>query len=165
MLKKYFFYTLFMPAMISAMSSPAFLHAQSKYAGESFSVGVGARGLAMGSAFHTLARGPEALYWNPAGLARTSRKKINNIAFMHSERFSGEVVYNFVGFSRAMQKSSHRMSVGVGMIHLGVGGIPVVTRLEDPEGEISDQNRPVIDRYISKNDFAFLAGFGREFGQ
>ena len=47
------------------------LFAQSKYAGESFSVGVGARGLGMGSAFHTLATGPEALYWNPAGLART----------------------------------------------------------------------------------------------
>jgi len=73
------------------------LRAQSKYAGESFSVGVGARGLGMGSAYHTLATGAEALYWNPAGLARTEPQANNHLAFMHSERFSGEVDYNFIG--------------------------------------------------------------------
>ena len=144
---------------------PVSLAAQSKYAGESFSVGVGGRGLAMGSAFHTLATGPEALYWNPAGMARTADVQPNSVSFMHSERFDGEVAYNFIGYTRRLSREPDRMTVGVGLIHLGVGGIPVVTRLEDPDGELGEDNRPVIDRYISKNDFAILAGFGRSFGK
>ena len=142
---------------------PVWLSAQSKYAGESFSVGVGARGLAMGSAFHTLATGPEALYWNPAGLVRSERGPDNCLALMHSERFDGEVVYNFAGYSRNLRRAEGPLSIGVGLIHLGVGGIPLVTRLENPGEELGPENRPVIDRYISKNDFAFIAGFGRRF--
>lgn len=142
---------------------PCSLSAQSKYAGESFSIGVGARGLGMGSAFHTMAEGPSALYWNPAGLAQCPQTKANSISFMHSERFNGEVVYNFIGFSHCLRKSYPKMSMGFGLIHLGVGGIPVVTHLTDPNSPLGPDNRPVIDRYISKNDFALLAGIGREF--
>ena len=150
--------------LIPALLFPPLLSAQSKYAGEPFSVGVGARGLGMGSAFHTLVTGPEALYWNPAGLARSREPLNNRISFMHSERFGGEVVYNFIGYSRRLRRSAKQMVLGVGMIHLGTGGIPVVTRLQNPQGELGPENRPVIDRYISKNDFAFLAGFGRRLG-
>jgi len=149
--------------LLGALLNPAHLSAQSKYAGESFSIGVGGRGLGMGSAYHTLASGPEALYWNPAGLSRCIEKQLNSISFMHSERFNGEVVYNFIGFSHRLKNSSSGMSIGAGLIHLGVGGIPVVTHLENPAGELGAENRPVIDRYISKNDFAILAGFGRKF--
>jgi hypothetical protein len=159
------FHTLFRALWLVSLLVPALLAAQSKYAGESFSVGVGGRGLAMGSAFHTLATGPEALYWNPAGMARTVGAQPNSIAFMHSERFDGEVVYNFIGYTRRLSREAGPMTVGVGLIHLGVGDIPLVTRLEDPDRELGDDNRPVIDRYISKNDFAILAGFGRKFGK
>jgi hypothetical protein len=51
----------------------------------------------------------------------------------------------------------------VGLIHLGVGGIPV-TRLPDPDSPPGEDNRPVIDRYASKNDFALVAGLGRKLG-
>ncbi|MEA2063946.1 MAG: hypothetical protein U9P14_09640 [Gemmatimonadota bacterium] len=138
--------------------------AQSKYAGESFSVGVGARGLGMGSAYHTLATGAEALYWNPAGLARTEGGggAKNHLAFMHSERFRGEVDYNFIGYARRTSGSGrHAPTVGLGLIHLGVGGIPV-TRLEDPDRPLGPDNRPVISRYSSKNDFLLIAGLGRK---
>ena len=148
--------------LLSALACSA-LKAQSKYAGESFSVGVGARGLGMGSAYHTLATGAEALYWNPAGLAGTDPEANNHLAFMHSERFSGEVDYNFIGYARRLPGKHHRNVIGVGLIHLGVGGIPIVTRLEDPDRELGPDNRPVIDRYSSKNDFALLAGLGRQF--
>lgn len=148
--------------LLSTFSSSA-LKAQSKYAGESFSVGVGARGLGMGSAYHTLATGAEALYWNPGGMARTDPGINNHLAFMHSERFSGEVDYNFIGYSRRLTGKYSQSVIGVGLIHLGVGGIPIVTRLEDPDRELGPENRPVIDRYSSKNDFALLAGLARKF--
>ncbi len=136
------------------------LPAQSKYAGESFSVGVGARGLGMGSAYHTLAAGAEALYWNPAGLARTEGARLNSAVFMHSERFGGDVSYNYLGWSRALARGGPRTAFGFGLIHLGVGGIPI-TRLPDPLQEPGPDNRPYIESYSSKNDFAFLAGAGR----
>jgi len=152
-------------ALLLLLSFPIFLFSQSKYAGEPFSIGVGARGLGMGSAFHTLAVGPEALYWNPAGLSRTDRSRTNSLAFMHSERFDGEVKYNFIGYSRSLEYSNQPLTIGLGLIHLGVGGIPIVTRLEDPNGELGPDNRPVIDRYVSKNDFAFIVGAGRRWGK
>lgn len=147
---------------------PAFgeMYAQSKYAGESFSVGVGGRGLGMGSAYHTLATGPEALYWNPAGLSRpdrSSRDRLNRLAFMHSERFGGDVSYNFIGWSKKLKGHGDALTAGFGLIHLGVGGIPI-TRLPDPDSEPGPDNRPFIERYSSKNDFAFLAGLGRQLG-
>ncbi len=138
---------------------------QSKYAGEPFSIGVGARGLGMGSAFHTIVTGPEALYWNPAGLSRTEDiERPNSLAFMHSERFGGEVSYNFVGYSHRMAQRDTPLTVALGLIHLGVGGIPV-TSLPDPDRPPGDSNRPVIDRYVSKNDYAVIAGLGRKLGE
>ncbi|HLA40323.1 MAG TPA: hypothetical protein VJ417_10010 [Candidatus Glassbacteria bacterium] len=154
-----------LPLLFLLASFPFQLFAQSKYAGEPFSIGVGARGLGMGSAFHTLAEGPEALYWNPAGLSRTDRRQANCLAFMHSERFGGEVKYNFIGYSHSLEYSNEPLTVGLGLIHLGVGGIPVVTHLEDPGGELGPTNRPVIDRYVSKNDFAIIVGAGRRLGK
>ena len=135
----------------------------SKYAGESFSIGVGGRGLAMGSAFHTLATGAEALWWNPAGLARTGSDKLNNMAFMHSERFGGEVDYNFLGYSRKTNFGEKETVFGVGVVHLGVGSIPITTTLEDPDSPLGPGNRPVIDKYGSKNDIAILLGAARKF--
>ncbi|MBW7996684.1 MAG: hypothetical protein FVQ81_09005 [Candidatus Glassbacteria bacterium] len=140
------------------------LFAQSKYAGEPFSIGVGARGLGMGSAFHTLATGPEALYWNPAGLSRTEGERPHSFVFMHSERFGGEVSYNFVGYSRRLEQRETPLTVALGLIHLGVGGIPV-TGLPDPDRPPGEDNRPVIERYVSKNDFALIAGLGRKLGE
>jgi hypothetical protein len=41
-------------------------------AAEFLTVGAGARSLGMGGAYTAIAEGPEAIYWNPAGLAATS---------------------------------------------------------------------------------------------
>lgn len=156
---------LILPSLlIVLLLTAADLTAQSKYAGEPFSVGVGGRGLGMGSAYHTLATGAEALYWNPAGLARGPESIRNSLAFMHSERFGGEVSYNFLGYSRRIEQGSTPLTLGLGLIHLGVGGIPI-TGLPDPDKPLGDDNRPVIERYASKNDFALLAGVGRRLGE
>ena len=155
----------FLRATICFCLLPAIVNGQSKYAGEPFSIGVGARGLGMGSAFHTLATGPEALYWNPAGLSRTgSAGRPNGLAFMHSERFGGEVSYNFVGYTHRLEKRETPFTVGLGLIHLGVGSIPV-TSVPDPARPPGDDNRPVIERYVSKNDYAVVAGLGRKLGE
>ena len=83
---------------------------------------------------------------------------------MHSERFGGDVNYNFMGWSRRLEGKKQATAAGIGLIHLGVGGIPI-TRLPDPSAEPGPDNRPFIERYSSKNDFAFLAGLGRRVGE
>lgn len=49
----------------------AFQKATGGNASEFLDIGAGARALGMAEAFSTVAEGPDALYWNPAGLAKT----------------------------------------------------------------------------------------------
>lgn len=58
-------------------------------------IGVGARAVGMGEAQAAAAEGPEALYWNPAGLAVDSRRAVS---FTHSEWLE-DVRYEYLGLS------------------------------------------------------------------
>ncbi|MFO8182561.1 MAG: hypothetical protein R6U39_00170, partial [Candidatus Aegiribacteria sp.] len=71
----------------------ASLAGAAKYAGEFLSIGAGARGLGMGSAFCAVADDVSAGYWNSAGLHLV---KDQQAQFMHSERFGGLVKYDYL---------------------------------------------------------------------
>lgn len=58
-------------------------------------IGVGARAVGMGEAQAAAAEGPEALYWNPAGLAVNSRRAVS---FTHNEWLE-DVRYEYLGLS------------------------------------------------------------------
>ncbi len=58
-------------------------------------VGVGARAVGMGEAQAALAEGPEALYWNPAGLTAFDRRAVS---FTHNE-WLDDVRYEYIGVS------------------------------------------------------------------
>jgi hypothetical protein len=58
-------------------------------------IGVGARAVGMGEAQAALAEGPDALYWNPAGLAVYDR---GAVAFTHNEWLE-DVRYEYLGLS------------------------------------------------------------------
>jgi len=58
-------------------------------------IGVGARAAGMGDAAAALAEGPEALYWNPGGLATLDRR---NVSFTHNEWLT-DVRYEYLGVS------------------------------------------------------------------
>ena len=88
-----------------------------KYAGEFLATGVGARPLGMGGAFVALAEDGTAGYWNPAGLAFLNYPQI---VLMHSERFKGEVNYDYVSFSFPYRKNR---SLGFSLIRLGIDNI------------------------------------------
>jgi hypothetical protein len=119
-----------------------------KYAGEPFSLGVGARALAMGGA--TIA-GPfdgSAGYWNPAGLNYLAG---HNIMAMHAETFGSLLNHDFAAYCY------HKNSAGTGikaigfyLYYLGGGGIKITDL--DPES-----GRPFVVREESHGDF-LLAG-------
>jgi hypothetical protein len=58
-------------------------------------IGVGARAVGMGEAQAGAAEGPEALYWNPAGLAVDSHRAVS---FTHNE-WLDDVRYEYLGLS------------------------------------------------------------------
>ncbi len=58
-------------------------------------IGVGARAVGMGEAASALAAGPEALYWNPAGLAASEQRVVS---FTHNEWLQ-DIRYEYLGIS------------------------------------------------------------------
>jgi len=60
-------------AVLFAVAGPAFAAETASF----LNVSVGARGLAMGGAYTTLADDASALYWNPAGLAALDKREVS----------------------------------------------------------------------------------------
>ena len=126
-----------------SLATPSY---SAKYAGEPFSLGVGARALAMGGA--TIA-GPfdaSAAYWNPAGLNYVSR---HNIIAMHAETFGSLLNHDFVAYARHRGDSRFMIrSYGFYFYYLGGGGIKI-TDIDPVTG------RPYVVREESHGDFLF----------
>lgn len=101
----------------------ASLAGAAKYAGEFLSIGAGARGLGMGSAFCAVADDVSAGYWNPAGLYLVKNQQAQ---FMHSERFGGLVKYDYLGYGR----SDGETGLGASLFRTDVGDIANTTNLQ-----------------------------------
>ena len=122
--------------------------AASDYAGAFLELGVGARPLGMGSAYVAVAEGPEAGYWNPAGLVLGEG---TTLGFMHSERFAGLVRNDFVGASF----SRRGWGTGMSLLRTGTEGIKF-TALRDTADTLSFENRPYVLREVGSGDYVLL---------
>ena len=75
-----------------------------KYAGEAFTLGVGARALALGGA---VVAGPfdgTAGYWNPAGMNRLNGRYVTA---MHAETFGSLLNHDYLSSAQKTDKASH----------------------------------------------------------
>lgn len=102
-------------------------------------VGVGARAMAMGGAYSSIADDPTAMYWNPAGLANVQQVATN---FSWSNWFAN-YKHNFAAVSIPFSRS---LVVGFNMVSFGTDRVEVST-LEDPN----------TGTYYSINDLSFAA--------
>lgn len=91
-----------------------------KYAGEAFTLGAGARPLALGGAYLAIAADPAALYYNPAGLANINNRQI---MFMHSETFGSLLNHDFIAYSTPVKIRNRAAAVAAGIYRVGGGGI------------------------------------------
>ncbi|MFZ5981490.1 MAG: hypothetical protein ACOYVF_12760 [Candidatus Zixiibacteriota bacterium] len=116
-----------------------------KYAGEAFSLGVGARALALGGA---VVAGPfdgTSGYWNPAGMNQLGGRYLTA---MHAETFGSLLNHDFVAYIDARSKGNSLIrSFGFYVYYLGGGGIKI-TRLNEFE-------RPYVVSEESHGDFLF----------
>ena len=91
---KKIFSSLFILAAILWAATGTFdkLHA-TKYAGEPFSMGFGARALGLGSSYVSVGGDASTVYWNPAGIVNLEGK---NLLFMHGTYFDGAESQDFI---------------------------------------------------------------------
>ncbi|MCD6117619.1 PorV/PorQ family protein [bacterium] len=136
----------------------------SKYGGAFLESGVDARILAMGGAGTTAASSASSVYWNPSGLLFLNGSSVHG---MHSERFSGIVNWDFLGFGGKVDSVT---AIGIGLFRMGIDGIPF-TRLRnsslglgeyytDESGKLI-QNVPEIDKMVNDAEYAFFFSIAR----
>lgn len=93
-------------------------------------LGTGARGSSLGHAYTALAKGPDALFWNPGGAARNYADRYRGGAFFtHHEWFAG-IQYNAAAVVVPAVGSS---VVGISMAGVDYGDMEVRT-VTQPEG-------------------------------
>ena len=106
-----------MKIILAAILFLAFsISSATKYAGEFLYVGAGARALGMGGAFCAVADDASAGYWNSSGLYLIDGQEAQ---FMHSERFGGIVMYDYLGYGR----SDGSTGLGASLFRTDVGDI------------------------------------------
>lgn len=94
------------------------LHAQDGEAGveSPFSIGLGARGMALGNASVAFPEDPTAFTWNPAGMIKVERK---GLLLSHTLLFE-DVQYNFIGY---VHPTLNAGTFGFGISRVGTSGI------------------------------------------
>ncbi len=113
-----------------------------KYAGDAFSLGAGARGLALGGAVVAGPFDASAPYWNPAGLNSLPGR---NIIAMHAEMFGSLLNHDFAAYTRLRGENKLLSAYGIYFYYLGGGGIKI-TDIDPNTG------RPFIVREESHSD-------------
>ncbi len=126
-----------------------------KYGADFLAGGVGARALGMGGAFISVADDVYAGFWNPAGLPDVQTREV---AYMHAERFSGIVSFDYAGFALPF---SERSVLGVTLIRSGVNDIKNTLDAWDAE-----RDQPVPDpesaiTTFSAADYALFIAYGK----
>lgn len=114
-------------ALLLCLLVPASLFG-AKYAGEPFSLGVGAGPLGMGGAVVAGPYNATASYWNPAGLAFVRNRQLQT---MHAETFGSLLNHDFVGYSSNNGKQTGLNGFGAYLYYLGGGGIKITERDAD----------------------------------
>jgi len=127
------------------------------FAGEFLAQGVGARALALGSAYVAIADDATATYWNPAGLVFLRQKQLH---LMRAERFSGLVNQDFVALARPGRRLH---ALGIGLLRVGVGNIKF-TELQDSGRALSENNRPLVSSTESSADYALYLSAAHRLG-
>jgi len=129
--KENFMTKTFFRAMLMSLLIVSLAFAAGTSAAEELLIPVGARDIALGGASVAVTSGINAIYWNPAGLSRSSHASeamfsyMSHIADMNVNYFA--VASNFSGFG----------TIGVSLKALDIGDIPVTTNgAPDGTGEI-----------------------------
>ena len=142
----------FLSALLFFVITPILTFAQAtqaKYGNDFLTTGSGARALGMGSAHAALTSDVTSAYWNVAGLAEIESPQI---MYMHSERFSGIVGYDYG--AAALPLKSNNGVVSISFFRQGVDNIANTLNAWDRE---RDQPKQDVESYITRFSAADMA--------
>ncbi len=126
-----------------------------KFSNDFLNIGVGARGLAMGTAASASTNNVQAAYWNPAGLVTNDARF--QVGIQHAEWYSGIGNYDYLGFGKSI--GAEKKAFGsISVIRMSIDKIPNTLRIRGPDGSI---NYDRIEEF-SVADYAFLISYGRQ---
>lgn len=125
-----------------------------KYAGEPYNLGAGARALGRGGAFVASRPDASSIYWNVAALAVLDRPQI---MAQHAETFGSLLNHDIVAFA-APARANGAWSWGAYATYLGGGGIQI-TDIDTLRG------RPSVTSEESHSDWSVAVGLARKSGQ
>jgi hypothetical protein len=121
-----------------------------KYAGEIFSFSPGVMNQAMGNTGLTYAESHAAGWWNPALLAYSNHR---GLELMRSDHFEGLLTQNQISLRPGSETS-------ISINHLAIDKVKL-TKLEDEDGELSNENRPYVWKTVTNQDIIIYTGYGR----
>jgi hypothetical protein len=104
-------------ALLSILSH-AYLKAETRYAGSFLELGIGARAMAMGGAFVSIADDGSAFYWNPAGASQLIRSELFG---MYASLFKSLEKHHHIGFTKPIYGGA---AVSLNWVRLSVSDIP-----------------------------------------
>lgn len=121
------------------------------YGNDFLSTGGGARALGMGGAFTGIADDATGAFWNPAGLTQVSGTQGG---FMHSQRFSGTVNYDYASVAHRLTGSE--AVIGLSFFRQSVDGIKNTLNAWDRERDrpVADPNNQITE--FSASDIALM---------
>ena len=122
-----------------------------KYAGEPYNLGVGARALGRGGAFVASRPDASSIYWNVASLAVLERAQV---LAQHAETFGSLLNHDIVAFA-APAADSGAWAWGAYATYLGGGGIQI-TEIDTLRG------RPSVTSEESHSDWSVAFGLARK---
>lgn len=125
-----------------------------KYSNEFLNIGVGARGLSMGSAQVASVQDGTSGYWNPAGL--TGVKEHPSVNVMHAEYFAGIGKYDYA--SLALPLAGNKRTLGISALRFAVDDIMNTLFLVEPDGSINYNNI----QSFSSADYAFIVSLAQK---
>ena len=91
-----------------------------KYAGEAFTLGAGARALALGGAFVAVSDDPSGLYYNPSGLGLIQQRQVT---LLHSETFGSLINHDYIAYAQPITIRNRSGAIAAGVYRVGGGGI------------------------------------------
>lgn len=130
-----------------------------EYGGEFLRNGIGARALAMGGTYVSIADDATAVYWNPAGVSLLQRPQF---VAMYASLYDDLASHQFLGMILPLPGD---VALGFSWNHLGVSDIPIFPELEGTaEERYADPNRRgkgVPTGYFSDSENAFYFTFSK----
>ncbi|MBI4678263.1 MAG: hypothetical protein HY748_11840 [Elusimicrobia bacterium] len=122
----------------------AFLDNTGGSAGQFLQIGAGARSLGMGDAFCAVAEGPDALYWNPAGLSGMKRPAF---AYTRSE-IAGSMRHDYGVYAHPV--SALKGTLGISLTYLVQDSLPIITNTNLVVGRFNPHSESLALAYATK---------------